>query len=310
MTVHKNIFTAVREGNLEEVEKLLKDGADLHATNAYGKTALILAAEYRHTEIVNALLAKEAQVDTKNLFGYTALTRASQNGHTEVKELLLKNTQDIGTLIYYGMFIKAGHIIGEKIKGIVNLIDYRYRELIRAGHTIGKKIISTFLALGQKLSAAVSSIKNIDIDSLLYLLCFASFSMMASIMTLSLVVLPLVSAPAFAILMATCIIVHYAIMFRLVFVILQFPEITVASPIGKDGKKAPIARIVSINGAPIATPLKSNNLAVAPPTPSAPTAETGPVIVVDAIEIAPTKAETKNMMTALPVAVISFSSHK
>ena len=285
MTVHKNIFTAVREGNLEEVEKLLKDGADLHATNAYGKTALILAAEYRHTEIVNALLAKEAQVDTKNLFGYTALTRASQNGHTEVKELLLKNTQDIGTLIYYGMFIKAGHIIGEKI-------------------------ISTFLALGQKLSAAVSSIKNIDIDSLLYLLCFASFSMMASIMTLSLVVLPLVSAPAFAILMATCIIVHYAIMFRLVFVILQFPEITVASPIGKDGKKAPIARIVSINGAPIATPLKSNNLAVAPPTPSAPTAETGPVIVVDAIEIAPTKAETKNMMTALPVAVISFSSHK
>ena len=55
--------------------------------------------------------------------------------------MIIKNTQDIGTLIYYGKFIKAGHIIGEKIT-------------------------STLLALGQKLSAAVSSIKNMGIDSL------------------------------------------------------------------------------------------------------------------------------------------------
>ena len=313
MKVHKNIFTAVREGNLEEVEKLLEAGANVHAKNEAGATALMFAAQDGHTEIVKVLLEKGADVDAKNkdgntalilaarnghaavvekllkagadvhdrnrfgqtalMFaakngrtavvakllkaganvhvknedGNTALILAARNGHAEVKELLLKNTQDIGTLIYYGKFIKAGRIIGEKIT-------------------------STLLALGQKLSAAVSSIKNMGIDSLLYLLYFASFSMLASIMTLSLVVLPLVSTPVFAILMAACIIVHYTAIFSLLFGINQFPEITVATAM--DESKTPIAKIVSIDGVPIASPVAANKLNAEPPRPSAPPAET------------------------------------
>lgn len=50
-----NIIEAAMSGNLEELKKLISDGADVNAKNDDGKTALIYAAMYGHMDCVELL---------------------------------------------------------------------------------------------------------------------------------------------------------------------------------------------------------------------------------------------------------------
>jgi len=53
-----------------------------------GDTALMLASEMGHLEVVKLLLDKGAKVDAKTKSGKTALDIAIQNGHSRIAELL------------------------------------------------------------------------------------------------------------------------------------------------------------------------------------------------------------------------------
>ena len=66
-----------------EVEVNLKD--------IFGKTALSLAAEGGHTEVVKLLLEQnEIEVNLKDNYAQTALSLAAQRGHPEAVKLLLE----------------------------------------------------------------------------------------------------------------------------------------------------------------------------------------------------------------------------
>ena len=69
--------------------ELIKDGANLEKKNKIGDTALILASEKSHVEVVKALLDAGAKVDEKNDLGYTALSWASRWGKVEIVKALL-----------------------------------------------------------------------------------------------------------------------------------------------------------------------------------------------------------------------------
>ena len=56
-----NIFEAARRGNLEELKKLIKDGADLNAKDDWGRTAMMWAAWSGHTDCVELLKNKGAK---------------------------------------------------------------------------------------------------------------------------------------------------------------------------------------------------------------------------------------------------------
>ena len=83
------VFTAARDGDLPTVQALLAQGADIHATNERGSTALHIAAEAGRTEVVRFLLDHGAVVNVKNKDGYMALHWAVTRGHIEVVRLLL-----------------------------------------------------------------------------------------------------------------------------------------------------------------------------------------------------------------------------
>jgi ankyrin repeat protein len=53
-----------------------------------GGTALMLASQNGHQEVVRALLGAQADVNAKAGNGATALMLASKNGHQEVVQLL------------------------------------------------------------------------------------------------------------------------------------------------------------------------------------------------------------------------------
>ena len=66
---NKNLFNAQTK---LDVEKVIKEGADVNAKNDNGNTALHIAAFKGNTDTVEALLAKGADVNAKNNNGYTA----------------------------------------------------------------------------------------------------------------------------------------------------------------------------------------------------------------------------------------------
>nr|QBK87204.1 MAG: ankyrin repeat protein [Marseillevirus LCMAC201] len=91
---NEDLIKAVKSNNLELVEKLLVEGANVDIQNTRGETALMLAAHSGHAPIVELLLNKNAKVDIKDTGGITALMYAANNGHAPIVKLLLnKNAQ-------------------------------------------------------------------------------------------------------------------------------------------------------------------------------------------------------------------------
>ena len=69
------------EGHADQVERLLREGADVDAVGAEGNTALMNAAKYGYVEIAKMLIDAKANVNAKDSIEYTALMKAATEGH-------------------------------------------------------------------------------------------------------------------------------------------------------------------------------------------------------------------------------------
>lgn len=85
------LVMASRTNNLKALEKVIAEGVDVNApNNATGLTALMIASQEGHREIVETLLKSGAEVDAKTGDGKTALDFAMEKGHQDVAALLKK----------------------------------------------------------------------------------------------------------------------------------------------------------------------------------------------------------------------------
>ena len=91
------LMLAAENGHIEIVNTLIKAGTDIKND---GRRALRLAASKGHTEIVNALI--NAGADVKN-DGASALIGATENGHTEIVNALIEAGADLNAKDKYGM---------------------------------------------------------------------------------------------------------------------------------------------------------------------------------------------------------------
>src|SRR5215468_8287390 len=82
---------AVYEGNVSEVKRLIKGGANVSLANNYGATPMGLAAEVGNAEIIKLLLEAGANADSPNQDGQTALMAVARTGNIEAAELLVKH---------------------------------------------------------------------------------------------------------------------------------------------------------------------------------------------------------------------------
>ena len=80
---------AVYEGNVAEVRRLIKAGANVSLANNYGATPMSLAAEAGNAEIIKLLLEAGADAESPNADGQTALLAVSRTGNVEAAKLLL-----------------------------------------------------------------------------------------------------------------------------------------------------------------------------------------------------------------------------
>ena len=91
---------------VEVVERLIQEGADVHACE---DVALRWASEYGHTEIVKLLLEHGADVHAQE---DEALKLASEYGHTEIVKLLLEYGADVHVYEDYALrwASREGHL--------------------------------------------------------------------------------------------------------------------------------------------------------------------------------------------------------
>jgi len=80
---------AVYDGNIAEVKRLLRAGANVSLANNYGATPMSLAAEVGNADILGLLLEAGANADSPTTDGQTALQAVARTGNVKAAELLL-----------------------------------------------------------------------------------------------------------------------------------------------------------------------------------------------------------------------------
>ena len=86
---------AVKNGNVRQVDLLLKNGADPNAKISDGLTALHLAAVRNEPRMVDHLLKDKANINAVSDDGWTPLILAAREGYTPMEQLLLNKDTDI-----------------------------------------------------------------------------------------------------------------------------------------------------------------------------------------------------------------------
>ena len=82
---------AVYNGDVAEVKRLLRAGADVSLANHYGATPMSLAAEVGNADVLKLLLEAGANADSPNPDGQTALLAVARTGNVEAAQLLLNH---------------------------------------------------------------------------------------------------------------------------------------------------------------------------------------------------------------------------
>lgn len=88
--VEADLLDAAQRCNINRMETLIEQKPDINCRNRKGRTPLMEAAAAGCKEAVMLLLAKGAEVERKDINHKTALALAAENGHTDVISVLLK----------------------------------------------------------------------------------------------------------------------------------------------------------------------------------------------------------------------------
>lgn len=88
-SLEDKLISAVKKGDLKEVETFIAAGADLEARDNKNMTALMIAAEKGYTDIVKILIKAGVNVTAKDNFNWTAFFRAADKNHPEIVKILI-----------------------------------------------------------------------------------------------------------------------------------------------------------------------------------------------------------------------------
>jgi ankyrin repeat protein len=88
---NSQFWRAAEKGDLANVQSLLSQGVLVNTRDSKGRTALLLAVQHRHPDIVNALLEKDADPNLPDNKGNTPLKAALDSRQTDLAETLRRH---------------------------------------------------------------------------------------------------------------------------------------------------------------------------------------------------------------------------
>jgi ankyrin repeat protein len=159
------LIVAAWDGNYQEVERLLKDGADVNVRDRWDETALMRASEKDHADVVELLLKNGGDVNAGDRTGNTALLAATQQCRVESLKLLLRYgaeitaTDNVGDSALTKIFF---HDCPEAVEILLNHgIDVNFKNsndgrtaLLQAARRGHLGIVKVLLAHGADVNAA------------------------------------------------------------------------------------------------------------------------------------------------------------
>jgi ankyrin repeat protein len=86
------LHIAVRRGQLDDIELMLANGAQINQHGDMGNTPMHFAALVGNLDVARRLLLSGADLSLKNEFSQTALDVAVSGGHSQVADLLRKRS--------------------------------------------------------------------------------------------------------------------------------------------------------------------------------------------------------------------------
>lgn len=129
------LMDAANAGETDAVRLLIKEGADVNATEVSSKTTpLIYAAEKGYNDVVQILIEAGANTNAKTDWGFTPLLAASKYAHHEVvKTLLDAGSNALETCQEDAAKLTALHLLSDDTVSKNNLIVETAKLLIDAG---------------------------------------------------------------------------------------------------------------------------------------------------------------------------------
>ena len=180
--INKQLYNATRNGDFKKVASLIKQGADPNTKGPNEETALMIAIEeghkdivqlfikkgvdpefinpalvdavyYRHKEIVQLLLEKGANPNIKDAVeDMPVLAMALQNKDKEIAKLLIEKGADPNTVFTITKKAEFTHIPYLK-EHIISWRQYKLTVLIMATHNGDKEIVQLLIEKGADLNA-------------------------------------------------------------------------------------------------------------------------------------------------------------
>ena len=90
--LNEELFDAVKKGELEKVERLIKNNSTkVDVMNNFGETPLMIATMNGNYEMAKLLINSGANVNFKDCAGWSLLFRAINNHRKEIVELLINS---------------------------------------------------------------------------------------------------------------------------------------------------------------------------------------------------------------------------
>lgn len=93
---------AVYTGRYEIVKFLIAEGADVNAEDGWHSTPLLRATEWGHKDVVQLVIAKGANVKVGNKLGETPLHAAAARGYKDIAQVLIANGADVNANLNEG----------------------------------------------------------------------------------------------------------------------------------------------------------------------------------------------------------------
>lgn len=121
----KQLIEAARRGDYNQVRQLVSNHCGLYSSDWSGTTALHVAAQNGHKDIVEILLNEGANQDARTKVERTALHLAAQYGHLPVVDLLISYWSDVNATD----MLKMSPLHWATDKGHVNVVE----RLLQAG---------------------------------------------------------------------------------------------------------------------------------------------------------------------------------
>ena len=97
-----DLVEAAGAGRLDDVRRLLRDGAGVDARGAGGRTAVTAAADGEHVDVVRALVDAGADVDLQDDDRSNPLLLCGENGNVALLREVLRAGPDLGATNRYG----------------------------------------------------------------------------------------------------------------------------------------------------------------------------------------------------------------